>query len=139
MPTKVTNSFDMNRYLRLVRMFPLVPITSKKHLTVAVDVINKLLDKDRSSAEDAYLDVISDLVERYEDKVYPIEPLEDRDMLEHLLDSKGATQAELARGAGIAESTVSEVLHGKRKLTRKQIGKVADFFNVRPDLFDPRG
>ena len=37
---------------------------------------------------------------------------------------------------GIAESTISEVLSGKRKLNRTQIGKLARYFHVSPAVFE---
>lgn len=56
-------------------------------------------------------------------------------MLKYLMEMKGVTQAAVAKGAGIAESTVSEVLSGKRMLTRAQIGKLARYFHVEPSMF----
>ena len=44
-----------------------------------------------------------------------------------LIEAKGVTQAQTAKEAGIAESTISEVLAGKRKLNRTQIGKLARY------------
>ena len=38
-------------------------------------------------------------------------------------------------GAGIAESTISAVLGGKRKLNRTQIAKLARYFHVEPGAF----
>lgn len=35
----------------------------------------------------------------------------------------------------LAESTISEVLAGKRKLNRKQIGKLARYFKISPSAF----
>jgi len=45
-------------------------------------------------------------------------PVGDAALLRFLIDEKGDTQAATATGAGIAESTVSAVLAGKRALTR---------------------
>jgi HTH-type transcriptional regulator/antitoxin HigA len=56
-------------------------------------------------------------------------------VLRHLLEARGATQAAVARENGIAESTISEVLAGKRALSRAQIGKLARYFNVGPTAF----
>lgn len=56
-------------------------------------------------------------------------------MIRHFLDTRELSQTQLAKGAGIAESTVSEVLSGKRKLTRGQIGKLARFLHVEPGMF----
>jgi len=40
-----------------------------------------------------------------------------------------------ATGAGLAVSTVSELLSGKGKLNRGQIGKLALVFKVKPGVF----
>jgi Helix-turn-helix len=46
-----------------------------------------------------------------------------------------AAQVAAAAGAGIAESTISEVLAGKRKPNRGQIAKLARYFHVHPGTF----
>jgi HTH-type transcriptional regulator/antitoxin HigA len=125
-------------YLALIRRFPLRPITSEAELDRAARVMNSLLDRDRlDPAEADYLDVLSDLVERYEDKYHPIPTgdLTDAEILEHLIEAKGVTQATVARATGILESRVSEVLSGKRQLTRRQIGTLAAYFYVSPAVF----
>ena len=63
-----------------------------------------------------YLDVLSDLVEAYEAEAIPMRPVGDAELLRFLIEQKGITQAAAAAGAGLAESTISEVLRGKRKL-----------------------
>jgi HTH-type transcriptional regulator/antitoxin HigA len=134
---KVRHPAPPPSYLALIRQFPLRPITSEAELDRATAVMNGLLDRDRDSAEEDYLDVLGDLIERYEAKHQPIhtDDLTDAEMLEHLIEAKGVTQAEAARGAAIAESTVSEVLAGKRRLTRRQIEKLAAYFHVAPAAF----
>jgi HTH-type transcriptional regulator/antitoxin HigA len=123
-------------YLALIRRFPLRPITSESELDHATALVNELLDRDGlDSAEEDYLDVLSDLIERYEDKHHPIEDVSADEMLAFLIEQKGVTQAEAARGAGIAQSTISEVISGKRQLTRKQIEKLASYFHVSPAVF----
>lgn len=125
-----------DRYLELVRRFPLRPLRTDADLDAAVAVIDGLLDQDDLSApEQDYLDVLSDLVEAYEAEAVPVGPVGDADMLRFLIDARRVTQAEVARRAGIAESTVSEVLAGKRKLNRAQIGKLARYFHVEPGAF----
>ncbi len=51
-------------------------------------------------------------------------------MLRHLLDAKGITQAQLSQAAGIAKSTISEVLAGKKPFSRQMIRKLAEYFQV---------
>ncbi len=82
------------------------------------------------SGETQYLDALSDLVAAYEDVHYPIEPASDADMLRHLLEAKGVTQAELHRGTGIPKSTISEVLSGKKPFSKALIRTLADYFGV---------
>jgi HTH-type transcriptional regulator/antitoxin HigA len=123
-------------YLRLIRRFPLRPIQSEEELDRATAVMNELLDRDDlDPAEDDYLDVLGDLVERYEDKAHPIPDVSEGEMLAFLIEQKDVKQVDVSRGAGIAESTLSEVLAGKRKLTRGQVEKLARYFGVEPGVF----
>jgi HTH-type transcriptional regulator/antitoxin HigA len=43
--------------------------------------------------------------------------------------------AEVARATKIAESTISEVLSGKRSLNRLHITRLAAYFHVKPEVF----
>jgi HTH-type transcriptional regulator/antitoxin HigA len=125
-----------DRYLDLVRQFPLRPLRSDADLDAAVAVVDSLLDqKELSAPEQDYLDVLSDLVEAYEAEGVPIAPVGDATLLRFLIEGQGTTQAVVAKQAGIAESTISEVLAGKRKLNRSQIGKLARYFHVEPGAF----
>jgi HTH-type transcriptional regulator / antitoxin HigA len=125
-----------DRYLELVRRFPLRPLRTDADLDAAVTVIDSLTDQDELSVpEQDYLDVLSDLVEAYEEEAVPIKSVPDADMLRFLIEAKGVTQVQAAKEAGIAESTISEVLAGKRKLNRTQIGKLARYFHVEPGAF----
>ena len=123
-------------YLDLIRAFPLRPLRSEADLDEAIATLDVLIDKDSLEAAEAdYLDVLSDLVERYEEEEHPISPASDAEILRHLLEAKGKTQVEVARETGIIESTISAVLAGKRYLTRDHIGKLSRYFKVSPSVF----
>ncbi len=77
-----------------------------------------------------YLDALSDLTATYEDEHHAIEPASDADMLRHMLEARGMTQAQLSRDASIPRSTISEVLAGKKPFSRQMIRKLADYFQV---------
>ena len=125
-----------DRYLDLVRQFPLRPLRSDADLDAAIAVIDALLDRRALTApEQDYLDVLSDLVEAYEAEMVAMGPVGDAELLRFLIEQKSVTQAGAAAGAGIAESTISEVLGGKRKLNRTQIAKLARYFHVEPGVF----
>src|SRR5947209_10559811 len=103
-------------YFRLVRRFPLTVIAADNHLDRAVALIDELLDRPQLDAgEQAYLDALTTLVESYETDHVPMPDVSGVAVLRSLMADNGLTQAELTRGAGIAESALSEVLSGKRK------------------------
>jgi len=96
------------------------------------------LDQKRLVAEERdYLDVLSGLVERYEKERHPMPPVSDAEMLRHLIEAKSVTQVQVARATGIAESTISAVLAGNRRLNREHIEKLARYFHVGARAFLP--
>src|SRR5580698_7265994 len=79
-----------DRYLELVRQFPLRPLRTESDLDTAIVVIDSLIDQDNLSApEQDYLDVLGDLVEAYENEVVPMTPVGDAEMLRFLIEQKG--------------------------------------------------
>lgn len=129
-----------DRYLELVRQFPLRPLRSDAELETAVEIIDELIDRQKLSLpEQDYLDVLSDLVEAYENESVPMRPVGDAELLRFLLKENRVTQADVAAKAGIAESVISEILSGKRRLNRTQIGKLARYFHIAPGAFLANG
>ena len=123
-------------YLELVRRCPLRPIRSEEELDRAIAVVDELIDRaDLTQEERDYLDVLSDLVERYEADAHAIPPASDAEVLAHLIEARGTAQAQVAREVKIAESTISEVLAGRRKLTRGHIARLSRYFGVGPSAF----
>lgn len=116
----------------LSRTCDAVPVgLSDKHLALAQKVVDRLLAKGKLDVGDEmYLDALSDLVSAYEDEHHPIGPASDAEMLRHLMDAKGINQARLCRDTGLAKSSVSEVLRGKKPFSRHIIRKLADYFQV---------
>ncbi len=125
-----------DRYFDLVLRFPLRPIRSDKELDAAVRMVDSLLDRrDLAPEEEDYLEVLGDLVEQYESEAHPMAPVSDAEMLRNLIEAKGVSQTQISDATGIADSTISEVLKGKRSLNRGHIGKLARYFSVSPDVF----
>jgi HTH-type transcriptional regulator / antitoxin HigA len=133
---KTENLVAGNRYLELVCQVPLRPIRSEADLDSAIAMIDALLDQDKRSGDDEdYLDVLSDLVEKYEDEHDPMPTVASADMLRFLIDNRATTQTEVVTETGIAESTISEILAGKREMNRKHIEALARHFRVNPAMF----
>jgi HTH-type transcriptional regulator/antitoxin HigA len=118
-------------YLELVTAFPLASIKSDEHLAEAQEVMDRLLaEGELDHGEEIYLDALSDLVASYEDDHHAIGPASDADMLRHLLEAKEITPAQLSKETGLAKSSLSEVLAGKKPFSRRMIRKLADYFRI---------
>jgi HTH-type transcriptional regulator / antitoxin HigA len=134
--TSLKDKREPDTYYALIQQFPLRAIASEAELDEAIQLIDTLLGKAKlDRGEQDYLDTLSDLVERYEVESHSIRPTTDAELLAHLIEAKGVNQADVARETKIAESTISEVLRGRRALNRKHIGALSGYFNVSPAVF----
>ena len=124
-------------YFDLVREFPLIHIKNGKHLKKAQRMIDQLLQQKLDNGARDYLDVVTDLVETYEDQHVPISDATKADVLRELMRTDNLTQSQLAKQVGIAQSTLSAVLNGVRSLTRDHMVRLVNFFHVSPAAFLP--
>ncbi|HEY5312578.1 MAG TPA: helix-turn-helix domain-containing protein [Pirellulales bacterium] len=116
----------------LVRITPLRPIRNKAGADKAYKTLNTLMSKaELTLDEQDYFDVLGMLVERYElEQGFATPEVSHADMLAHLIDARGIVQADVVRGTGIARATISNVLSGRRELSKANIAKLAAFFRV---------
>ena len=126
---------DLTAYYVLVKKFPLVPIRDDAHLAKALAIIEGLVKRDLDEGSGAYLDVLSGLVEAYEDRMSTIPDASEAEVLRELMRANGLNQTALQEKVGIAQSTISAVLKGSRALTRDQVIQLARFFHVTPVAF----
>jgi HTH-type transcriptional regulator / antitoxin HigA len=127
-------------YLRLIRQLPLWPIESAAVYRRGLALANRLLKKKAaggrlSRGEAGYLSVLIELVEDYERASFPRKRVSDGEMLAHLIESKRVTHVQVERNTGVAATTISAVLAGRRRLTRDQIGRMSAYFGVAPTAF----
>lgn len=119
------------KYLALILRFPLRPLRTDAELDAASAIVDELVDRDElSPTESDYLDVLGDLIEKYEDEHLKMPYVSDGAMLRSLMDEKEVRQADVARGTGISKTVLSLVLNGKRDLTREHIASLSKYFEV---------
>ena len=123
-------------YDQLLAMHPLRPIHNDAELEHATEIIDILAGHDLNVDQADYLDVLSTLVEAYEDAH---DPLDDPavcglDALRTLLDEHSMSAADLARLLGVHRSMGSKLLKGERALTARHLTTLSDRFKVRADL-----
>lgn len=119
----------------LVKFLPLTSIKNDEHLSYASNVVDELIAMERDSGQDEYLDALTDLIEAYEASNVEIDDSTPQEMLKHLIEARGLTQSAVAENAGVSKSTISEILSGKDRLSKRIAFKLADFFSVSPVLF----
>ena len=119
----------------LVKFLPLRSIKNDEHLAAATNVIDELISMNRDSGQDEYLDALTDLVEAYEDKHVVIAGSTPSEMLSHLIEAKGLTQAALSKTTKVSKSTISEILSGKGRMSKRIAFRLANYFSVSPVLF----
>ena len=86
-----------------VLRFPLRPLQNQAELDQAIVIIDGLLDQSKlDSGQQDYLDVLSDLVDRFEEESFPRPEVADGPVLRFLMEAKSVHQKEVARKTQIA-------------------------------------
>ena len=125
-------------YLTQVKQFPLRSIADDDELKEAQRVLDALLGEKLDEGAEEYLDVLTDLVEKYEDAAHPIPDAPPQDVLGLLMESNGVKQTELAKATGVAQSTISALRAGNRPFTPEHMVALGRFFKVTPAVFLPQ-
>ena len=125
-------------YLDLVRRNPLRPIRSRADYDAAAAMLDTLvLRDDLTAGERDYLAVLTDLVEAYDRQHFPAAP--DRrpphERLRSLMADAGVSPADLQQILGVAQSTVSMILSGKRGMSKQTVVALGKRFNLNPAFF----
>ena len=87
-----------------------------------------------SRAEQEAIELLTLLVERYEETSYPIPKADAVSVVRFLLEHQDLTQRDLVPEFG-SESAVSMFLAGQRKLTLEQVRKLSKRFSLPADVF----
>ena len=87
-----------------------------------------------SRAEQEAIELLSLLIERYEETSYPIPKTDAVSVVRFLLEHQDLTQRDLVPEFG-SESAVSMFLAGQRKLTLEQVRKLSKRFKLPADVF----
>jgi HTH-type transcriptional regulator/antitoxin HigA len=131
-----TRRFNKRKYGELLAESVPTVIRTEKEYDHAIEQIEKLLKKgDRISAEEErLLDLMSTLVEKYEDEHYPIGPAAPHEILQHLMEARSLRQKDIVHLFG-SSGRASEAINGLRPISKIQAKALAEFFHVSTDLF----
>ena len=92
--------------------------------------------EDLSVEEERIAELLTFLIEDFEEKNYALPPAPPNEVVRHLMDANDLRQVDMVDVFG-SPSVVSEVLSGKRDLSKAHIERLSRRFNVSPELFFP--
>ena len=123
---------DKKVYEKLIKRFPLRPIRDDAQTEQAAEICDMLIDRgdSLSQAERDYLEVLTDLISKYEskwdDECADMSP---RDLIQYLMKQNDLAQKDLVPEFG-SPSRVSEFLNGERRLSLQQAKRLAERFRL---------
>ncbi len=130
--------FDRKRYGRLLAKAAPRVIATDEERNRAVAMVESLMEKgerNMTPEEDVLLSLLTNLIRDYEAGVYPPRARsKPHQMVAFLLAQRGPSPKDLWPIIG-SKGRVSEILSGKRDISKEQAKTLAEFFHVRPDLF----
>jgi HTH-type transcriptional regulator/antitoxin HigA len=98
-------------------------IRTEDDLDWALAQIDRVIDAEPGTREEAFLDVLTTLVEAYEAQHHAIPPPTAIEALQFRMEQNGYGQSELAKVLG-SRSRASEVLRGERELSKEMIQRL---------------
>lgn len=96
------------------------PIKTKKDYQQALERLEQIFDAKKNSKEGDELEVLSILIEKYEDEHFPIGFPDPIEAIKFRMEQLGYNQTDLAKVVGL-KSRASEILNKKRKLTLEMV------------------
>lgn len=134
----LTATIDLKRYGRLLAKAAPCVIATKEGHERALATVESLMENGEghmTPEADALLDLLTNLIRDYEATVYPPRAKsKPHEMLAFLMEQRNLKPSDLWPVIG-SKSRVSEILAGKRSVSKEQAKKLAKFFHVRADLF----
>lgn len=117
-------------YAGLMAMHLLRPLHDQVDAENAAEVIDLLAGHTLNAEQMDYLNLLSDLYERWESAQFPVAQARGAELLRLVLAERGENGAALAKVLGIDASLGYRLLRGERQLTALQIRKLADHYGL---------
>ena len=128
-------TFDGASYSKLLAEIAPRAIETEEEYDRLLAVAERLtFAKNRTPEERALYKLLVTLIEVYETENYPMDKSEPHEILQHIMESSGTRQADLVGIIG-SSGVVSEVVNGKRAISKAQAKALGDYFKISPSLF----
>jgi HTH-type transcriptional regulator / antitoxin HigA len=128
------HTINRNIYGDLLAQHQPKAIETEAENEAATLLAESLEHRQRTPEEDALLELLIILIEKFEETSYPLPNLEADRMLLHLMEARNMKQEELVGVIG-SRGVVSEIVNGKRSISKAQAKVLGELFHVSPSLF----
>ena len=134
--SRAVRKMDNSRYRRLLSKAMPVIIETEEENDRMLAIVEKLMDKGESISpeEEKLLRLLARLIEDFEERYYHPGDASPLEVLQHLMESRGAKQSHLWEVFG-SKGIASEVMSGKRGISKTHAKALANHFHVPADLF----
>ena len=127
-------TINRNVYGDLLAQHQPKAIETEAENEAAILLAESLEHRQRTPEENALLELLIILIEKFEETSYPLPNLESDRMLLHLMEARNMKQEELVGVIG-SRGVVSEIVNGKRSISKAQAKVLGKLFHVSPSLF----
>jgi len=123
-------TFNQEEYIKLLSEIVIKPIESDEELDRYVKLVEPyFFDKEKSPEEVSIYNLLTILIVEYEEKHYPVPELEPLEFLKGCMELHDLKQEDLVGVIG-SQGVVSEVINGKREISKAQARALGEFFKV---------
>ena len=131
----LTIELDEKTYGQLLRRtLPRVIHTDEECDRLTSELLRLDEREDLRPEEKEIAELLTVLIDEYEERRYPIRKASPQQTLQHLMEARKLTQKDLWKLFG-SKGITSEVFHGKRSISKAQAKRLAKFFHVSAELF----
>jgi len=131
-PTTTPYAKIPKTYAGLMARHLIRPVHDQIDADNAAEMIDLLAGHALNAEQADYLDLLSDLYEKWERAQFPLSRATGAELLRLVLAERDERAGDLARLLGIDDSLAYRVLRAERQLTAVQIRKVADSYGLDP-------
>lgn len=132
----MTLTFNSEKYKELLTKYQPRLIKTEEENEKALAIVEELMHRNNRTLEENELyELLVTLIEKFEQEYYsPIQGTTPHSLLLFLMEHKGIKQSDLVGVIG-SKGVVSEVVNGKREISKAQAKALGDFFNVDAGMF----
>lgn len=128
-------TIDKDTYASLLVEFQPKVITTEEENERTLRIVEKLMSvKNRTPEQNALLELLVILIEKFEDEHYQLNASTPYSILLHLMEARDLKQSALVGVLG-SKGVTSEVINGKRSISKAQAKALGEFFHLSHTLF----